>query len=448
VEIIHGEKFDYVNVDDIEEYAKFELPTIVGDGSRNVLLFKEACRLRNDNYSAGEIFWALKGINQKRCKPPLSIGELRIIASSASKYDPKRDVFSTTNDENNAQSGDEFVTLGELLSENDAPVEELVGGLIRCGSTVLVIAKPKVGKTTFCMNGALSVARGEQFLGRNTKKGVVLYVALEGARSEWRERFRAMGGTKEDTNLHVYAARAPKDAMKWLNEQCEKYHPILVVVDPLQKFSRIKKMEDYAEVSIAFEGYTGLSQKFGCSVWIPHHGKKVDTGDSGDNVLGSTAIFGGVDTLIALKKGTGGVRTFEIPDPRYGEAVEETVMGMDPKTRVITVAGSKHDVTNATHDAEMLAALNALGAKGVWVDRPEFLRDFGGKAETTRNTFNRLLSDGRVVQRGSGLKGDSFLYAVAGTDMGKQPARRKTTTVTGHTYQTINIDTIYDPDEH
>ena len=40
-------------------------------------------------------------------------------------------------------------------------------------------AKPKVGKSTFARNLAMAVARGNPFLGRNTAKGPVVYLALE-----------------------------------------------------------------------------------------------------------------------------------------------------------------------------------------------------------------------------------------------------------------------------
>ncbi len=56
-----------------------------------------------------------------------------------------------------------FVSAGELLAESDEEVPALVDGLLGLGSTAMVAAKPKVGKTSWQLNLALAVARGSSF---------------------------------------------------------------------------------------------------------------------------------------------------------------------------------------------------------------------------------------------------------------------------------------------
>jgi len=72
----------------------------------------------------------------------------------------------------------EFMSVGQLLSEPEDEQSYVVEGMLGCGSTALVSAKPKVGKTTWLLFLALCVVRGLQFFGRRVKRGAVLYVAL------------------------------------------------------------------------------------------------------------------------------------------------------------------------------------------------------------------------------------------------------------------------------
>jgi hypothetical protein len=64
------------------------LPQTVSSGSRNNLLFREACRLRRLGWDEEEIVNALEVLNRSRCKPPLDTRELTSIASSAAGYPP------------------------------------------------------------------------------------------------------------------------------------------------------------------------------------------------------------------------------------------------------------------------------------------------------------------------------------------------------------------------
>ena len=52
-------------------------------------------------------------------------------------------------------------------------------------------------------------------VGAGTRKGPVLYVALEGAIDEWGKLLRKVG-VRPDDELNFYLGRAPQDAMQWL----------------------------------------------------------------------------------------------------------------------------------------------------------------------------------------------------------------------------------------
>ncbi len=102
--------------------------------------------------------------------------------------------------------------LGDLLNEPEDPAQWLVDGLLPESGFSLLVAKPKVGKTTFARNLALHVAQGQNFLGRKTQQGPVIYLALEEKRAEVRKHFRDMGATGAE-DIHVHIASAPADGL-------------------------------------------------------------------------------------------------------------------------------------------------------------------------------------------------------------------------------------------
>ncbi len=306
-----------------------------------------------------------------------------------------------------------FVSVGELLNESDKELPPLVDGVLGCGATALIASKPKVGKTSWLLNLALAVARGSSFLGHPAKQGPVLYVALEGNRNEWRRVLRAMGA-KDDDPLHFFVDQAPQDAMRWLRESAEKYKPVLIIVDTFQRLARLKDMNDYAAVTNASEPLVEIAQTFNATLALAHHAKKNNKdGDDGDSVLGSTALYGFVDTLVILKKGAEGRRTMKTSQ-RYGEDLEETVIALDAHTKVLTAAGSRVDVDRAECEASILKAL--ADAKG-WLERSELLDDIEARNKTKTAALQQVIDDGRVARVGAGKRGDPYLYALPGTPL-------------------------------
>src|SRR5271165_459983 len=215
-----------------------------------------------------------------------------------------------------------FVSIADLLNEPDEQTSWLVEGLFPTGGTSLLVAKPKVGKSITAQNLAWCVSRGEPFLGRPTVEGPVLYLALEEKRAQVRRHFEAMGATMQDDNLFFYIAQTPLDAMEWLNRNVRRYKPMLIIVDTLQRFVRLDDVNDYAKVVNATTPLVTLARESGAHLLFTHHGNKKG-GSDGDNVLGSTALFASVDTLLQMHSVEAGRTISSIQ--RYGINLEETV---------------------------------------------------------------------------------------------------------------------------
>jgi RecA-family ATPase len=128
------------------------------------------------------------------------------------------------------------------------------------------------------------VARGEQFLGRGTQKGAVIYLALEEKRSEVRAHFRAMGASGQE-EIYVHAAHAPADALPAIAEEMKARKPVLLIIDPLLRFARIKDGNDYAQVTAALEPILILARESGAHVLLVHHLGKGERAEPTDGIL-------------------------------------------------------------------------------------------------------------------------------------------------------------------
>ena len=86
-----------------------------------------------------------------------------------------------------------LVRLSDLLSLPEVPIDWVLDGMLAVGTISAVVAKPKVGKSTFARGLCLAVAKGSEFLGRRTRQGPCIYLALEERVEEVTSDFRAMG---------------------------------------------------------------------------------------------------------------------------------------------------------------------------------------------------------------------------------------------------------------
>lgn len=119
-----------------------------------------------------------------------------------------------------------FTRLGDLFLEPEESASWLVDGLLPTGGFSILVAKPKVGKSTLARTLMLHVSRGEDFLSRNTIRGVVVYLCLEEKRTEVKRHFRKMGATG-DEEIHIYAGGTPVDAIKQIQTVVERLKPVL-----------------------------------------------------------------------------------------------------------------------------------------------------------------------------------------------------------------------------
>ena len=92
----------------------------------------------------------------------------------------------------------------------------LVDGFLKPGLSVLAGA-PKIGKSWMVLQLCLSVAKGEPFMGMNTRKSTVLYIDLED--SEQRMQDRILRSAEESS----ISSRSPLRAVSWARGSPTRY---------------------------------------------------------------------------------------------------------------------------------------------------------------------------------------------------------------------------------
>jgi AAA domain len=298
-------------------------------------------------------------------------------------------------------------TLDVFLSEPEAPMVWLVDRLLPVGGLSELVAKPKVGKSTLARCLAAAIAQGQPFLGRDTQAGPVIYCAFEERRHEVRNHFRQLGLTGDEP-IHVLIGATPQDFLARLRVSIAELRPVLAVIDPLIRVTRVRDLSEYASVAQALEPVADLARETNTHLQLIHHGRKSE-GEGGDVSLGSTAIFAAVDIGLFLRKTPGGhggrlISTVQ----RYGDGLDaERALVLDLETGWVTIG----------HTQQESAELEMQDVIAKWLrDQPEaveekaILEDVEGRRGTKVVALRRLAAAGRVLRTGAGGPKDPYRY--------------------------------------
>jgi hypothetical protein len=334
--------------------------------------------------------------------------ELFELVKTAPDWKPEGPITEPTN-------GFRLESMESLLDAPEEAVRWTVDGMLPAGGTSLFVAKPKVGKSTLSRQLSLAVSRGEPFLGRETARGPVVILAFEEKRGEARAHLRAMGAVCTD-DVHLHFGSAPENAMRELRALVERLKPALVVVDPLFRLAGVKDTNDYAQVLAALAPLTDLARETGAHMAAVHHAGKGGR-EGADAILGSTAIFGSVDTAVMLKRG-GEYRTIATVQ-RYGEDLPESVLSFDRDARTSGLAGTRAEAEESRVKDAILAAVAGKQP----MSEEELLADVEARTGPKRKALRELVRDGRVSRTGSGKRSDAFHYGPTDTagDQGEGP---------------------------
>ena len=385
----------------------------VCEGERNTALVKETGRLLGKKLSRSEILPVLLEANS-RFNPPLDDNEVLSILESMIKTDEKNKPRGITKTDDY-----KFISRKELRTLKETEVKWLWDGVLPAGGLSLLLAKPKVGKTIFALNLAFRVSRGEAFLGKDTTPGNVIYLAIEENVGEVKKSqiaFDSTHGEADRFDLDYHFGIAPSDAIKKLEKWMVEKKPKLVVIDILQKFVRVKKIEDYAEVITALEPVMDIARRLDCHILLTHHAPKAER-ELIDSALGSTGLAASVDTIILIKKDIKERRSFST-DQRYRkpgvEGIKDWVINLNKDEITLELAGTTSEVNDSDAKEQILKLMEEIG-EGRFYTEPmteSQIRDVikKDKAHTLRY-LKELYGDKKIRREGTGHRNDPFKYS-------------------------------------
>lgn len=354
----------------------------ITQGQRNNTLNRAAGALRRLGFDGPGIFAALKGLNTALCDPPLPEAEVRSIAFGSERWLPAEPLVKA-----------EVLSAAQLLALPAPARQWTVDGLLLEGGTSLLVAKPKVGKSTFARALAVAVARGERFLGRDVLHGPVLYIAFEGRLEDHRDHLVQLGLGADDP-FFLAPSGNRDDMSRWVAE----LRPVVVVVDTLGHLQRARDGNAYLEVMGDLGFVIQLSRETGAHLLLLHHASKTaDARSAIDAVLGSTAYSATVDTIIRLKRREDGTRTFEV-EHRVGDPLPETVVALSGGR--LSVAGEYRFLELHRVKAQILD-MTPQGLTQV-----ELQEALEVRRDVVYAALRELVAEGRLIQQGTGRRGD------------------------------------------
>lgn len=320
----------------------------VPEGQRNKTVFSYAATLRGAGLDKDGIRFALFDYNDRYCDPPLPEAELdTIVRSICGRYEPGASVMATLRD-----AWDDFNDLGDwkesapkkidhleaesmrsLMQRHIEPPKFVIPDLITYGITILA-SPPKFGKSWMCLDMAISVATGTEFMGIQTNKDGVIYLALEDGDYRLQERScKVANGREIPENLYL-VKEAPILAEGLLPQirhliESSDTHIGMVIIDTLQKIRGVAgKTEgaygyDYRELAQVHQ----FALDNNLAVVLVHHlNKGGDDSDFVSRLNGTTGISGAADTIITLTR-----------SKRNADETKMSITGRDIKERTLIV---------------------------------------------------------------------------------------------------------------
>lgn len=299
----------------------------------------------------------------------------------------------------------QLMTLGQLRAEPAREVDWLVDGLLPVDGLSLIVAAPKVGKSTLARCLAVATATGAEWLGRTVQPGAVVHLALEERPGTVRGHYDGLGAPDEGIFVLLGAAPPPEERLDWLRAAITETDAALVLVDPVQRWVKISDGNDYSVVTERLGPYIDLARELGVHIALVHHSRK-GGGERGDEVLGSTAFYGSVDTVISLRV-TEGRRVF-YASGRDGVDVEKTLLAMTD-SGLVTISGT----VAASDRADLALRVHEwLADQDEPVTKDQIRRGVRADGTQVVKALQRLVEDRDVATSGRGVRGDPILYSV------------------------------------
>ena len=300
----------------------------------------------------------------------------------------------------------ELLTAKEALDLPPDPTRWIWEDVLPVRNLSLLVAKPKVGKSTFAVALSICIARGYPFLGRGMQQASVAYLSLDAALADILETFKVFG-LKDSDPIHLHAGRAPAKALAWLLEQVTKHAIRFVVIDTMQRLFRFRDLNDYATISNDLEPVLDSN----AHIMLLHHAGK-GQGDDLDSAIGSTALRGLAYSFLHMKRLPDSTQRIFRTDQRGGRNFEEIAIS-DGATGYIEKVGSKEEA-EIDHCKPMIREFLIEEANPDGITEKEIRLAVSVRGRILVRAVRRMLATNDLERIGTGKRGNPYRYFLPG----------------------------------
>jgi RecA-family ATPase len=291
-------------------------------------------------------------------------------------------------------------TAAELMKTEFQEPVWIVQGLLPEG-LMLLVGKPKMGKSFLALNIAVQLAMGSKVLDNMpVEPTAVLYLALEDNFRRLRSRlWEMLFESQAPDNLHLFTnwKKADQGGLQDLETWLDGHPDVkLVILDTLERIRRqtnsLKRW--YSEDYEAIQELKRIADSRSICVLAAHHLRKAHSDDPLEMISGSTGLTGAADTIAVLTRQRGQADAFLYIT---GRDIEETDLALSFDKDFVTwrVMGDAKDFKTTKSRYEILEHLRQAGVP----QRPKQISEALGKnSNTVRVLLSRMVRDGQLAQ--------------------------------------------------
>ena len=204
------------------------------------------------------------------------------------------------------QNGPRITSAADLAAKDIPPLVFHVDKVLPEGLLIFA-GVPKVGKSYMGLSLCLTVAAGDDFMGKlGTSGASALYLALEDNERRMQARMRALlDGRPVPRVDFAYDWRRTDEGGAYDLADYLEANPAckLVVIDTLERIRPVRNNKNmYAEDYGAMRDLLDVAKSYRVAIVLVHHTRKSEAGDPFDLINGSYGLTGGVDNLWVLTK--------------------------------------------------------------------------------------------------------------------------------------------------
>lgn len=201
------------------------------------------------------------------------------------------------------------MAMTDLLARDFPPLTFLVDNLIARGYLVVLGGRGKSGKTWLALQLAMAIDQGITFLDRPTRKGKVLYIALEDGARRMQQRVKQLKWQPRAAHVATDIARFDGTngdvgpGLSQLQEAASVGDYDLIVVDTLiATLSGRANENDNTQMGAIVNGLASVAHDTDTAIVLVHHTGKQLSDDPFALLRGASAIRGAYDLGLILAR--------------------------------------------------------------------------------------------------------------------------------------------------